>query len=173
MRSRGMSRQGLKSRGNGLVDSVPSRDPSDRGRPLGRCRDALRLGIVAILGLALVLPATTTALATDLTGCWAGSWESCTSGHAGPLQATFTRCGEAEYRVTFTGRFLKVIPFRYTVTLTVVEDRGEELVLAGTSYLGRLFGTFSYRATATDGRFTADYTSKKDDGVFRMTRSPR
>jgi hypothetical protein len=170
MRSQGMRSQGAGSQGNGLVDSAASRDLSGRGRPLGRCSDALRLVIV---GISLVLPATTTALATDLTGCWAGSWESCTSGHAGPLHATFTRCGETEYRVTFTGRFLKVIPFRYSVTLTVVEDRGDELVLAGTSYLGRLFGTFSYRATATDGRFTADYTSKKDDGTFRMTRSSR
>jgi hypothetical protein len=131
------------------------------------------LGVLGIVGLALVLPATTTALATDLTGCWTGSWESCTSGHSGPLNATFTRGGETEYRVKFTGRFLKVIPFRYTVTLTVVEERGDELILEGSSYLGRLFGTFSYRATATDGRFTADYTSKKDDGTFRMTRSAR
>ena len=170
MRSQDTTTQDTRSQGSGLVDSASSRDLSGRVRPLGRCRDALRHVIV---GLALVLPATTTALATDLTGCWVGSWESCTSGHAGPLRGTFTRCGETEYRVTFTGRFLKVIPFRYTVTLTVVEDRGDELVLAGTSYLGRLFGTFSYRATATDGRFTADYSSKKDDGTFRMTRSSR
>lgn len=149
----------------------PSESPSVRPvRSLGRRCDRLRL---ALVGLALVLPATTTALATDLTGCWTGSWESCTSGHSGPLNATFTRCGETEYRVKFSGRFLKVIPFRYTVTLAVVEDRGDEVVLAGSSYLGRLFGTFSYHATATEGRFTADYTSKKDDGTFRMTRSSR
>ena len=161
---------------NGLVESAAARARRHRVWPLGRRCHALRLGILGVLGivgLALVLPATTTALATDLTGCWTGSWESCTSGHSGPLNAMFTRCGDTEYRVKFTGRFLKVIPFRYTVTLTVVEERGDELILEGSSYLGRLFGTFSYRATATDGRFTADYTSKKDDGTFRMTRSAR
>jgi len=153
-----------------LVDSS-CHTPSVRAdRPLGRLCGGLRL---ALVGLAIVLPTTSTAVATDLSGCWTGSWESCTSGHSGPLNATFTRCGETDYRVKFTGRFLRVIPFRYTVKLTVVEDRGDELVLAGSSYLGRLFGTFSYRASATDGRFTAEYTSKKDDGTFRMTRSSR
>lgn len=152
---------------NGLVESRPGIARSHRDRPRGRTCAAF------VMGLALVLPSTTSVLATDLSGCWTGSWESCTSGHSGPLFAEFTRCGEKDYRVKFTGRFLKVIPFRYTVTLTVVEDRGDELILAGSSYLGRLFGTFSYRATATDGRFTADYTSKKDDGTFRMTRSSR
>jgi hypothetical protein len=150
-----------------LLDSITEVSPLHVRRRSGRTWATL------VMGLALVLPATATALGTDLTGRWAGSWESCTSGHSGPLFAEFTRCGETDYRVKFTGRFLKVIPFRYTVTLSVVEDRGDELVLAGSSYLGRLFGTFSYRATATDGRFTADYTSKKDDGTFRLTRSSR
>ena len=126
-----------------------------------------------LVGLALVLPATATAIGSDLNGCWAGSWESSTSGRSGPLYATFTRCSDTEYRVKFTGRFLKVIPFRYTVMLTIVEDRGDHVTLAGSSYLGRLFGTFSYRATATDGEFRADYASKKDDGMFRLTRSAR
>lgn len=111
--------------------------------------------------------------ATDLSGCWEGSWESCTSGHKGPLSATFTRCGDGEYRVKFTGRFLKVVPFRYTVTLTVVEDHGDSVTLAGSSYLGRLFGTFSYKAIADGCSFRADYSSAKDSGTFRLSRSVR
>ncbi len=146
-------------------------DSSFQGPPLHVRQPSGRTWAAFVMGLALVLATTATALCTDLTGCWSGSWESCTSGHSGPLFATFTRCGETEYRVKFTGRFLKVIPFRYTVTLTVIEDRGDELILAGSSYLGRLFGTFAYRATATGGRFIADYSSKKDDGTFRLSRS--
>lgn len=108
--------------------------------------------------------------AADLSGCWAGSWQSCTTGHKGPLRAEFTRCGADAYRVTFSGRFFKIIPFTYTVTLDVVSEDAAGVVLAGRSYLGRMFGTFSYRATADDCRFTADYSSKKDSGVFRLTR---
>ena len=110
------------------------------------------------------------ASATDLTGRWAGSWESCSTAHSGPLFATFTRCNDTEYRVTFTGRFLKILPFRYSVVLNVVDDDGDSATLAGSSYLGWMFGTFAYRAT-TDGRcFDATYSSKKDVGTFRMTR---
>lgn len=126
----------------------------------------------ALLAIALAIGSTAAGRldAADLSGCWAGSWQSCTTGHKGPLRAEFTRCGADAYRVTFSGRFFKIIPFTYTVTLDVVSEDADGVVLAGRSYLGRMFGTFSYRATADDCRFTADYSSKKDSGVFRLTR---
>lgn len=108
--------------------------------------------------------------ATDLSGAWAGSWQSCSTGHSGVLKATFTKCGESKYRVEFRGRFCKVVPFKYSVTLNVVEDTGECVTLAGSSYLGRLFGTFCYTAQADGCSFTARYSSKKDSGKFVMHR---
>lgn len=108
--------------------------------------------------------------ATDLSGCWSGSWQSCSTGHAGVLRATFTRCDDTHYRVDFSGRFFKILPFRYSVTLQVVDETDESVTLAGSSYLGKLFGTFCYKATATDCQFRADYTSKKDRGMFTLTR---
>lgn len=108
--------------------------------------------------------------ATDLSGCWAGSWQSCSTGHAGVLKATFTKCGDGQYRVEFRGRFCKFVPFRYSVTLDVVEDTGECVKLAGSSYLGRMFGTFCYTAQADGCSFTASYSSKKDSGKFLMRR---
>jgi hypothetical protein len=116
------------------------------------------------------LLASGTAAAVDLSGSWSGSWESCTTGHAGPLRAEFTRCSPTQYRVAFQGRFFKILPFRYSVTLDVVEDCGDRVVLAGSSFLGRLFGTFTYHATADACHFTADYRSKKDSGEFRLSR---
>lgn len=110
------------------------------------------------------------ALATDLSGTWAGSWQSCSTGHSGVLKATFTRCGDSRYRVEFRGRFCKVVPFTYSVTLNVVEDTGECVTLAGSSYLGRLFGTFCYTARADGCSFTASYSAKKDSGKFVMRR---
>jgi len=105
----------------------------------------------------------------DLSGSWRGSWTSCTSGHKGPMRAEFCRLNNGDYRVNFRGRFFKLFPFRYSVVLKVVEE-GDVVRLNGSSYLGRMFGTFCYSATADACQFRADYTSKKDNGVFSLTR---
>jgi len=111
------------------------------------------------------------ASATDLSGCWSGYWQSCTTGHEGPLNAVFANVGGNRYQVTFSGRFFKVFPFRYTVTLNVASDDGKTVTLAGNSYLGRLFGTFTYRAGATATSFNANYSSRRDSGKFVLSRS--
>ena len=126
---------------------------------------------LAPLALSILLAVTAPAAAVDLTGSWTGSWESMSTGHAGPLRATFRPCGEDRWAVDFSGRFFKLFPFRYSVNLRVVEDAGDRVTLAGTSWLGRLFGTFCYRADATACRFEARYTSKKDTGIFRLERA--
>lgn len=107
---------------------------------------------------------------SDLSGSWSGDWRSCTSGHKGPLSAQFCKVDPCHYEVRFKGRFFKVIPFRYAVTLEVVEETPERVVLAGSQDLGRLFGTFTYSATVTGNCFVATYTSCKDQGEFRMSR---
>jgi len=123
-----------------------------------------------VVAAALLLALASPARAVDLSGDWRGTWTSATTGHAGPLFATFTPCGADRYRVDFSGRFFKIFPFRYSVTLRVVEDRGDGVVLAGSSWLGRLFGTFTYRADATACRFEACYASRKDRGTFHLAR---
>ena len=94
------------------------------------------------LALSILLAVAPPAAAVDLTGSWTGSWESTSTGHAGPLRATFRPCGEDRWAVDFSGRFFKLFPFRYSVNLRVVEAAGDRVTLAGTSWLGRLFGTF-------------------------------
>jgi hypothetical protein len=49
---------------------------------------------------------------------------------------------------------------------------GDKVYLAGESYLGRLFGTFTYDAWATDGDFEANYSSPRYQGQFILRRSP-
>ena len=126
------------------------------------------LRLVLALGLTSCFASSTSA--TDLSGHWSGQWISCTSGHKGPLQADFCKICETKYRVTFTGRFFVVFPFRYQVTLNVVSDDGEHVTLSGTSYLGRIYGTFRYNATATCTDFVSRYDSCKDDGKFVLHR---
>ncbi len=133
------------------------------------CTMMSRLLLAVVIVGALL--ATSPVQATDLSGHWSGSWRSCTSSHKGPLRAKFCAINDSQYRVEFTGRFLLLLPFRYEVTLNVVSDDGETVQLAGSSYLGRLFGTFHYRAQATPCRFTASYCSGDDRGLFILHRT--
>lgn len=138
-----------------------------------RRRHPVRLGCALFAGIVWWLPLAGGATASDLSGSWTGSWVSQTTGHSGPMRAEFTRCGDSQYRVDFAGRFMKILPFRYSVTLDVVEAHGDCITLAGSSYLGRMFGTFTYQASADACRFTANYCSKKDRGQFQMSRVTR
>jgi len=54
--------------------------------------------------------------------------------------------------------------------LNVVGQGGDKVFLEGESYLGRLFGTFSYSAWATETDFVANYSSCKYQGQFILQR---
>src|SRR5688572_12178754 len=109
----------------------------------------LRLGIVRTAVFPLVVMAAALsagqASAADLSGSWSGRWDSQSTGHTGPLKAEFTRIDDSQYQVDFRGRFLKLVPFRYSVVLTAV-DEGDTVRLSGDNYLGRMFGWFHYDA---------------------------
>jgi hypothetical protein len=133
------------------------------------------LGALALLLLGCSLVAAmdektaAVAVGPDLTGEWSGTWQSCTSGHNGPLKATFCKTDDCHYQVKFRGRFWKVFPFRYTAVLDVTGQDKDKVHLGGSRKLP-FFGEFSYTATATACEFHADYCTKKDNGTFTMTR---
>jgi hypothetical protein len=129
----------------------------------------LRLGIF-VLAVFVSAALAAECRAVDLSGSWYGNWNSDRCGHHGPMRATFTKINESQYCVHFRGRFWKIMPFRYTVVLNVVAEDDETTELAGSSYLGRIFGTFNYSATASATNFNANYTSCKDWGRFCLTR---
>jgi hypothetical protein len=110
------------------------------------------------------------AQAGDLSGCWSGTWQSQVTGHHGPLWAQFVRTGDQQYDVYFRGRFFKLVPFRYSVTMTATEQPDGTVLLQGSQYLGRMFGTFTFSATATDSQFQAQYAACKDHGSFCLSR---
>ncbi len=111
------------------------------------------------------------AVPASLSGQWSGSWLSCTTGHKGPLQASFCQLAPDRYEVTFRGRFFKFIPFRYSLQLCVVGYEADRVLLSGSHKLGPIMGTFSYSAYATASEFVATYRSKQDYGQFRMSRA--
>lgn len=129
-----------------------------------------RRTLIAATLLAASFVFASAAHATDLTGYWEGNWGSCTTPHKGPLKATFCKISDSAYQVNFKGRFFKILPFRYSVVLNVVSDDGQTVRLQGSSYLGRMFGTFYYNATVTNGCFNSTYTSCKDNGYFRLSK---
>ena len=81
------------------------------------------------------------------------------------LNAEFVRISENQYEVFFRGRFFKILPFKYSVVMTAVEQDGV-VQLSGSQELGRMFGTFTFAAAATDCQFNANYYSCKDNGQF-------
>jgi hypothetical protein len=105
-----------------------------------------------------------------LTGTWSGGWHSQTTGHKGPLRADIRPTGNGNYTATFTGKFFKVIPFRYQMQLNVIANDGKQLQLAGSKKLGPLMGYYSYNATVTGGNFLATYRTKRDRGTFTLRR---
>lgn len=136
---------------------------------MAKIKRAIIRSLAVSAAMLIICSLASTANATDdLTGSWSGHWQSCSTGHQGPLNATFCQLDESHYRVDFKGRFFKLFPFRYSVTLNVVAKDDEKTTLAGSSYLGRLFGTFYYQAEVVDGVFTASYSSCKDSGKFVM-----
>src|SRR5262249_20640588 len=126
-----------------------------------------------LLLLVAVVEAAEAPCQPDLTGKWSGCWVSESDGHHGPLHAHFYKENDCNYRVHFHGRFFKIIPFRYSVTLTIVGHDGDNVLLAGSQRLGPIFGTFEYSATANDREFTATFSSKRDCGRFELTRDCR
>ena len=115
----------------------------------------------------MCLPATSQAL--DLSGTWEGSWQDFGTGHSGPLRATFVKLDNGSYQVSFSGRFAKIIPFRYTVVLSATEKDGK-VHLSGSSDISRRRGTFYYNAEATDTSFVSSFQSCKDNGQFCLER---
>ena len=122
-----------------------------------------RYALVAVAALAFA--GTAGAQPPDLSGKWAGYWVSDKNGHTGPLKATFAPQGADAYRVTYRGRFAKVIPFRYSTTMDVVGTGDGVVLLSAEKRLGPM-GTFRTTATASATNFDATFTSRRDSGRF-------
>jgi hypothetical protein len=108
--------------------------------------------------------------AVDPAGCWAGSWQACTSSHKGCLDAIITNCDNTQFNVRFHATFFKVFSYEYEITLTAYEQDGV-WHFHGQKDLGKLAGgMYYYDGTVTATDFRATYRTCKDNGVFVMCR---
>lgn len=126
------------------------------------------------LNLLILLTAITVgpsaAMADNPCGRWAGSWCSTTNAHHGRIHARVCQIDGSTYKMRFTGTFLGVVPFTYSVPMTVTgQTAAGRTSLSGQSHLP-LFGSFCCNAEVGACDFVASYTSPKDQGTFTMQR---
>ena len=125
---------------------------------------------VVVLGVLAIGILSNPVFAGPLDGRWRnGSWTDDNSGHEGPLRGRFREQADGNYRVVFTGRFAKIVPFRFATTLNVVGQDGDQVVMSGES---RIMGIsrFTYHATADAQNFHAQYSSRRWTGSFNLNR---
>ncbi len=99
-----------------------------------------------------------------------GTWSSDCTTHHGRLSARVgSNCG-GTCQVRFCGTFFGVVPFVYSVPMTVTGYAPDgSTLLYGRSHLP-LFGEFTCHARMNDRCFTARYWSENDQGQFIMDR---
>ncbi|MSU78642.1 MAG: hypothetical protein EXS16_11185 [Gemmataceae bacterium] len=102
-------------------------------------------------------------------GGWRGTWHDENKDHTGPLRGWFKQTHDGHYRVAFTGKYAKVVPFFFSTKLNVVGRDGDQVILGGSSRLP-LFGRFNYNGAADGNNFNAQYDSRLWRGSFRLTR---
>lgn len=103
-------------------------------------------------------------------GGWRGYWVSDKNGHNGPLRARFRQIDANTYRVTYAGRFWKVVPFVYSVRMNVTGQQGDTLFMSGQTNVGPLVGSFSYEGYATPFQYESRFRSRNDHGRFVLSR---
>jgi hypothetical protein len=106
-----------------------------------------------------------------LSGHWRGQWQSCTDNFKGTVNARITKCGDGRYRVVFTGRAFKVMPYRYTAILTAETDPVTGHVHFRTSRKLPLWGCYWVSGCATGGKLVANYRTDDHTGLFTMCRT--
>ncbi len=128
----------------------------------------MKTGLLAAI-LTACIAASACAQSPDGRG-WKGEWVSETTGHHGPLKANVRPLSNGDYRVRYSGRFAKVIPFYYPATMrNAGTGPNGEIYLTNTTRMP-FFGTFHADAVLTGTTFDSQYTSKRDSGRFTLSR---
>lgn len=138
-------------------------------------RRTLLLGLAGLACFALCGHATTARAqmaAANLAGCWpCGSWQSYCTGHSGKLRATIVQCDATHFECFFSGNFAKVVPFRYSVVLTVTGEKDGIVYFGGRKEMCNLLGgVYTFSGWSNGREFHAGYVSSKDRGEFAVSR---
>ena len=122
--------------------------------------------LTVVVAIGCLVANSDTASAQNPVGVWRGGWSSGTTGHHGPMRVRVRQTPHGDYRAVFAGRFAGVVPFVYGTTLTPTGYPGHYVSAKRLP----LVGTYEMSAVITPGNFHAHYTSRRDVGVFDMSR---
>lgn len=108
---------------------------------------------------------------SGIEGKWDGSWRSNTNQHSGDLRCIVSPSKEKPglYEFRYWGTFAGFLRFHYTVEYSARRSN-DTWTMEGESDLGIMGGKFYHKAIVRDGTFDATYTSKWDNGTFRLKR---
>ena len=103
-------------------------------------------------------------------GAWEGEWVSETNGHHGRLRCLVNKNEDGTYRTWYHAKYKKILSFAYGVDVEVKPvQSGYEF--NGEADLGKLAGgLYRYEGESSKGDFHATYSSKFDNGIFKMNR---
>lgn len=105
----------------------------------------------------------------DFTGPWEGTWLSTVNGHTDKLYCVVTKQSPTQYEAFFKGKYLKIFSYSHRVPLEVTSTN-EVYTFNGSADLGIFGGVYEYNGRATPEEFRSSFTSKKNKGLFEMTR---
>ena len=154
---------------------------------IGRARPASRAGRRALLGVTLVLLAsscgaigfqrawssfTPVGELGGMAGRWAGTWRSEWNGHSGGLRCLMTPVDEDRFRADFFSTYAALLYFRYQTVFRVVDRRDGAQRFEGEQDLGQAIGgVYRYEGAVEGDVFRATYRAENGDhGVFEMQR---
>ena len=109
-------------------------------------------------------------VAQQIEGHWTGTWHCETTGHSGKLRCRLTYVDDNQYQAKYTGTYMAILPFWYTVDMEV-DCQAQACQIQAIADLGWLGGGhYVYDGTIIGDRFKTNYTSKHHNGTFELQR---
>lgn len=108
--------------------------------------------------------------AATLCGHWKGEWHGCTDGLEGTVNAKITKIDATHYKAVFWGRAFKVMPYRYTSTLTACKDPATGKVRFHVAQKLPIWDWYWMKGSVDGCTFFARYHTDDHVGYFKMQR---
>ena len=107
---------------------------------------------------------------SGIEGKWTGRWLSDANGHNGKLRCIISKSEDGTYLSRYRASYQWILRFEYAAPLEVSAGSGKT-AFTGQADLGKLAGgTYHYKGDIVKDRFSAEYRSKYDHGIFEMQR---
>ncbi len=116
-------------------------------------------------------PSTTTSPTDAMSGTWSGKWFDETHKHEGPMTCHLREIEPTQYEARFSGFFMAIIPFWYTVEMKV-EPGDDAWRVQAESHIKWLGGSGRYECDGTiqNDIMECRFRAVGSEGYFRLQR---